>query len=165
VATARTSQWRALRGHWSALSCYGRFESLVAIVLTGLIAVVILVALYRLSVSVLLGLLLGALDPTDPAVFQAVFGEVLTLMIALEFNHTLHLVAQRRQGIIQTKVVVLIALLALARKFILLDLHSTSAGQLLGLAAMAVALGLVYWFVAPRGDRAAARVEAERDAA
>lgn len=153
-----------MKGHWDALSLYQRFESLVAIMLTGLIAVVILVALYRLSVSVLLGLVVGALDPTDPRVFQAVFGEVLTLMIALEFNHTLHLVAARQQSIIQTKVVVLIALLALARKFILIDLASTSAGQLLGLAAMAVALGVVYWFMGGRADRAAARDEAERDA-
>ena len=134
-----------MKGHWDALSLYQRFESLVAIMLTGLIAVVSLVALYRLSVSVLLGLVVGALDPTDPRVFQAVFGEVLTLMIALEFNHTLHL-------------------LALARKFILIDLASTSAGQLLGLAAMAVALGVVFWFMGGRADRAAARDEAERDA-
>ena len=96
-----------MKGHWDALSLYQRFESLVAIMLTGLIAVVSLVALYRLSVSVLLGL---------------------------------------------------------ARKFILIDLASTSAGQLLGLAAMAVALGVVYWFMGGRADRAAARDEAERDA-
>ena len=58
----------------------------------------------------------------------------------------------------------LIALLALARKFILLDLATTSAGQLLGLAAMAVALGLVYWFMAGCEAGAAPREEAERDA-
>jgi uncharacterized membrane protein (DUF373 family) len=97
----------------------------------------------------------GALDPLDPAVFQAVFGEILTLMIALEFNHTLQLVAARQESIIQTKVVMLIALLALARKVVVLDVASTSGGQLAGLAAMTIALGLVYWLIRERDDRGA----------
>ena len=66
---------------------------------------IILVALYRLSVSVLVGLVFGMLDPLDPKVFQLIFGEVLTLLIALEFNHTLQFVVTREQSIIQTKVV------------------------------------------------------------
>ena len=41
--------------------------------------------------------------------------------IALEFNHTLQYAVKREQSIIQTKVVLLIALLAMARKFIILD--------------------------------------------
>jgi uncharacterized membrane protein (DUF373 family) len=40
--------------------------------------------------------------------------------------------------------VVLIALLALARKFIVLDVRDVSAEYLLGLAAIALALGLTY---------------------
>lgn len=61
------------------------------------------------------------------------FGEILTLLIALEFNHTLQFVVSRQQSIIQTKIVLLIALLAIARKFIVLDLGSVDAAQLLGL--------------------------------
>jgi uncharacterized membrane protein (DUF373 family) len=52
-------------------------------------------------------------------------------LIALEFYHTLQYVVAREQSIIQTKVVPLIALLAVARKFIVLDLHQVSSGQLL----------------------------------
>lgn len=84
-----------------------------------------MVALYRLTASVVTGLLFGVLDPLDPRIFQAVFGEVLTVLIALEFNHTLQFVPTRHQSIIQTKVVLLIALLALARKFVMLDLSET----------------------------------------
>jgi len=40
------------------------------------------------------------------------------LLIALEFNHTLQYVVTREQSVIQIKVVLLIALLALARKLI-----------------------------------------------
>ena len=89
----------------------------------------------------------------DPGVFQTVFGEILTLLIALEFNHTLQYVVKREQSIIQTKVVLLIALLAVARKFIVLDLRDVDAGQLLALAAITLALGLAYWLMRERDDR------------
>ena len=125
-------RWRTVRREWGALSFYQRFESVVALALTVLISVIVLVALFRLSASVLGGLLLGALDPLEPSVFQAVFGEILTLLIALEFNHTLKYAVAAHRSIIQTKVVLLIALLALARKFVILDTHETSAGQTAG---------------------------------
>jgi len=93
------------------------------------------------------------LDPLDQKAFQAVFGEVLTLLIALEFNHTLQYVVAREQSIIQTKVVLLIALLAMARKFIVLDLQDMSPGLLLGLAAVTLVLGVTYWLMRERDDR------------
>jgi uncharacterized membrane protein (DUF373 family) len=138
---------------WSPLTVYQRFESLVAWVLTWLIILVILVALYRLSVSVVTGLVLGVLDPLDNKVFQTVFGDIMTLLIALEFNHTLHLVALREQSVIQIKIVLLVALLALARKFIILDFKETSAEMMLGLAAITLVLGITYWLIRERDDR------------
>src|SRR5438309_9365063 len=73
----------------------------------------------------------GRLDPLDQKVFQNVFGEIMTLLIALEFNHTLQYVVKREQSIIQTKVVLLIALLAVARKFVILDLHEVGPAEML----------------------------------
>jgi len=152
VAAAR---WKHLRTEWAVLTYYQRFESLVAFVLTLLIGLIILVALYRLTVSVVAGLLFGALDPLDYAVFQAVFGEIMTLLIALEFNHTLQYVVTRQQSIIQTKVVLLIALLALARKFIILDPKDVSAEMMLGLAAITLVLGISYWLIRGHDNRLA----------
>jgi uncharacterized membrane protein (DUF373 family) len=151
-----SARWRHLKDNWSVLSYYQRFESMVALVLSLVIALVVVVALYRLGESVVAGLLLGVLDPLDYHVFQQVFGNIMTLLIALEFNHTLQYVVMREQSIIQTKVVLLIALLALARKFIILDLHETSAQQLLGLAAITLVLGVTYWLLRERDDRFAA---------
>jgi uncharacterized membrane protein (DUF373 family) len=125
---------------------------LIALALTVLISLIILVALFRLSTAVLGGLLRGALDPLEPTAFQAVFGEILTLLIALEFYHTLRYVAAHK-SIIETKVVLLIALLALARKFVILDTQDFSPGQLLGLAAITLVLGVTYWLLRERDDR------------
>ena len=150
---AKSLSWSHLRTQWAVLSYYQRFEGLVALILTLVIALIILVALFRLTSSVITGLLFGALDPLDPGIFQSVFGEILTLLIALEFNHTLQYVVKRQQSIIQTQVVLLIALLAIARKVIVLDLGSVDAAQLLGLAAITLGLGIAYWLIRERDDR------------
>jgi uncharacterized membrane protein (DUF373 family) len=145
--------WSQLQAQWPVLSYYQRFEGFVALVLTLVIGLIILVALFRLTFRVVTGLLFGVLDPLDHGAFQAVFGEILTLLIALEFNHTLQYFVKREQSIIQTKIVLLIALLAIARKFIVLDLSSVSAAQLLGLATITLALGATYWLMRERDDR------------
>jgi uncharacterized membrane protein (DUF373 family) len=145
--------WSQLQAQWPVLSYYQRFEGFVALVLTLVIGLIILVALFRLTFGVVTGLLFGVLDPLDHGVFQTVFGEILTLLIALEFNHTLQYFVKREQSIIQTKIVLLIALLAIARKFIVLDLSSVSAAQLLGLATITLALGITYWLMRERDDR------------
>jgi uncharacterized membrane protein (DUF373 family) len=150
---AKRLSWSHLQTQWAVLSYYQRFEGLVALILTLVIALIILVALFRLTSSVITGLLFGALDPLDPGIFQSVFGEILTLLIALEFNHTLQYVVKRQQSIIQTQVVLLIALLAIARKVIVLDLGSVDAAQLLGLAAITLGLGIAYWLIRERDDR------------
>jgi uncharacterized membrane protein (DUF373 family) len=147
-------RFRELKERWAGLSYYQRFESGIALVLTFITGLVILVALYRLATSVILGLVFGALDPLDYEVFQAIFGEIMTLLIALEFNHTLQYVG-REQSIIQTKVVLLIALLAIARKFIILDMHEVDAGELLGLAAVTLVLAVAYWLIREHDARLA----------
>ena len=71
----------------------------------------------------------------------------MTLLIALEFNHTLRYVAPGARGIIQARIVILIALLALARKIIVADLFEIAPAELLGLAALSLSLGVTYWLV------------------
>ena len=144
AGTTASERWKHSKEQWSVLTYYQRFETAVAIVLTVVIALIVAVAVYRLCVGVLTALVFEAANPLEHRVFQAVFGQIMTVLIALEFNHTLRYVVTRHQSIIQTKVVVLIALLALARKFVVLDVRDVSAEYLLGLAAVTLALGLTY---------------------
>lgn len=141
------------RKAWPGLGLYERFEQVVCFVLTLVIGGVVVAALLALLVRVVGLLLLGIVDPAEPAVFQAIFGMILTVIIALEFNHTLLGVLERRHSIVQVRTVVLIALLAIARKFVILDLAATEATKLLGLAAASLALGAVYWMVRDQDRR------------
>jgi uncharacterized membrane protein (DUF373 family) len=87
-------------------------------------------------------------NPADSQAFQSLFGMVLTVLIALEFKHTLLVVRHHRRAVVQVRAVVLIALLALVRRFIILDLYQTTPSVIAALAGAALALGIVFWLVA-----------------
>lgn len=133
--------------HWPRLNLYERFEQVVAIVLSLVISVVIVIAMIELIARVWHMLLVGALNPLDHQVFQAVFGAIMTLLIAMEFKHSIIRVMSRRDSIIQVKTVVFVAILALARKFIILDVTKTSAETITAMALTVLALAGVYWLV------------------
>jgi uncharacterized membrane protein (DUF373 family) len=145
--------WARLRRAWADLRAYERFESVVASLLRVVIGAIIAVALYRLIVRVVDTLVLRALDPLEHSVFQQVFGAIMTLLITLEFGHTLQYVIARGAGIIQARVVVLIALLALARKIIVVDLFEFSPASVMALAALTLSLGVAYWLLREREER------------
>ena len=104
------------RAVFSTLGVYGQFEQIVFYVLTLVISVVIMVAVGHLSMRVLALVLLNEMNPLNQEVFQSVFGMIMTVLIALEFNHSILAVLERHDNIVQVRTVILIALLALVRK-------------------------------------------------
>lgn len=141
------------RERWPLMNHYERFEHVIAFILSLVIALVIVLATLQLLTRVVPLLVIGAMDPLDHEVFQGLFGMIMTLLIALEFKHSIIRVAMRRGSIVQVKTVVLIALLALSRKFIVLDSNATQAGTIAALAFATLVLGAVYWLLRERDDR------------
>jgi len=134
------------RRRFDLLNFYGKFEQIVIFILTVLIAVFVIFAVWNLALKVLQSIASSTLDPTDYSVFQTVFGAILTVIIALEFKKSLLVSAERQQSVVQVRTVILIALLAVVRKVLILDLaHATT--ELFALAAAIIALGAVYWLV------------------
>jgi uncharacterized membrane protein (DUF373 family) len=142
------------RDTWALLTGYERFEQVVSLALTVLISVLVIVTLLRLTYRVCSLVVFEIIDPNQPEVFQTIFGMVMTVLIALELNHSILSVLERRHGIVQVRTVVLIAILALVRKFILIDFTQETPFMMLGLAASTLALGAVYWMVREQDQRA-----------
>jgi uncharacterized membrane protein (DUF373 family) len=136
---------------WKTMSFYARFEQVVTWILTLLIALIIAIALFRLLVTVFQLVVFGALNPLSHQEFEVIFGMIMTLLIAMEFNHSILQTIERLHRIIQVKTVVLISILALVRKFIILNIEATSATTI-----AAIALGGVYWLMRERDDRSVA---------
>jgi uncharacterized membrane protein (DUF373 family) len=150
------------RENWSELNLYQRFEQMVILVLSLLISVVIVVTLFNLLRTLFEVLRLGLLDPARPQVFQSIFGMIIIVLIALEFNHTILGILDRGFSVVQVRAVVLIALLAVLRKFIVLEMGEADAMLLLALSAATLALGGVYWAVREQ-DRAIRKAESETE--
>lgn len=145
-------QFDRFRANWRLLTLYERFEQVIAILLSMVIAVIIVVSLMQLVKTVYTLLVVEAFNPLDHAVFQTVFGMIMTLLIAMEFKHSIIRVVTQHESIIQVKTVVLIALIALSRKFVILDTE-TSPERIAALAGATLALGLTYWLMRDRDDR------------
>ena len=145
---------KTFRAQWAVMTFYERFEQVIALALSAIIAVIIVVSLLQLISIVFSLLIIDAFNPLDHKVFQTVFGMIMTLLIAMEFKHSIVRVALRRDSIIQVKTVILIGLIALARKFVILD-PETGPAKVAALAGATLALGATYWLLRERGDRTA----------
>ncbi|MDQ5581775.1 diguanylate cyclase [Pseudomonas aeruginosa] len=148
---------KTFRAQWAVMTFYERFEQVIALALSAIIAVIIVVSLLQLISIVFSLLIIDAFNPLDHKVFQTVFGMIMTLLIAMEFKHSIVRVALRRDSIIQVKTVILIGLIgliALARKFVILD-PETGPAKVAALAGATLALGATYWLLRERDDRTA----------
>ncbi len=133
-------------GRWSTMTFYERFEQIIAIILSAVISVIIAISLLSL-INETIYLFLFHVDPLSHQVFQRLFGMIMTVLIAMEFNHSIIRAVARKEGVIQVKTVVLIAILTLARKFIILDFETISTSILIGMGVAVLALGVVYWLI------------------
>ncbi|MUG05123.1 hypothetical protein GM556_06150 [Bombella sp. ESL0378] len=134
------------------------FEGGAMLILSLCITIVACLGLLHVVVAVVKLVLHAGLQPTDPAILQEVFGLFFTVLIALEFRHSiLVLPSSESQGMIRMRSVLLIGMMAAVRKFIVLDLNGVNVRELLALSAAVLSLSAAYWLV--RG-KAMARVDA-----
>ncbi len=84
---------------------------------------------------------LGSLGKT----LISVFGLFLNLLIALELLE--NITGYLRKHVLQVELVIVTAIIAVARKLVILDLEKTSGVDLLGLAGAIIALTIGYFII------------------
>jgi uncharacterized membrane protein (DUF373 family) len=121
------------------------FERIITRVLLVMMAAVVLLA------TVELAWILGK-DVLSPPLFLLeidelleVFGQFLLVLIGIELLHSTKVYSERRE--IHLEAVLIVALIAVARKIVVLDPKDVPEGALLGIAAIAAALTLGYYLV------------------
>jgi uncharacterized membrane protein (DUF373 family) len=77
----------------------------------------------------------------------------LSILILLEFNHSLVLSMKQRVGVLQARVIVMITIIVVARKLILFDYTVATWPTLLGLGGLALVLGVLYWLLSDIDSR------------
>jgi len=130
---------------------YEWFEQIILGILVFIIAIVIVYS-FILAIIALFDDFRMGMAFIETEALQDTFGLILTVIILLEFNHSIVLAIRQRSGAIQVRVVVLITIIVLARKLVLLDYAKANVETLLGFGGLAIALGGLYWLIAD-GER------------
>ena len=143
-----------LKRQWGELTAYERFERVSRIVML-LISLVIVYSLFTVSIELFNQF---TLDPAfaDVAALKDVFGSIFTILILIEFNHSIALAITNKSGVLQARYIVLITILVIARKVILLDFSTASFESLVGISGITLAFGLLYWLISLRSSNAPA---------
>ena len=136
-----------VREAWPRLNFFERIEYVVTYAVMILVTLIIIVALIRLGKHVYSVLLVNAFGPIQFSDFQGIFGNILTLFIAMEFRHSMESVLEGKGHIIHVRTILLIAMLAIARKFIILDKDTTSPETMAALALILLAIAATYWIM------------------
>jgi len=136
---------------------YQWFEKLVIAALTMLVALSVVLTLAQSGVA-LYKVVISDTHLLNHDAFIKVFGTFMTVLIALEFNHTVLADITVKAPLVKVRAVILVALLALSRKVVLVDFKEVEYTSMIGLAVLIVAVAGAY-YVLRKEDEVAREVE------
>jgi uncharacterized membrane protein (DUF373 family) len=122
-----------------------RVESIVAKLLSLAMVVVLIFTVFDLGVFLFFALFIPPGDRSEKTFLIEVFGLFLNILIALEIME--NITAYLRKHVVQVELVFITALIAGARKIIILDLSKVSGDQLIGLGVAILSLAIGYWIM------------------
>ena len=140
-----SKQVESVTGVDNFLGFLDRIESLVAKLLAIAMVVVLIFTVFDLGVFLCVALFLPPENRSEKIFIIEVFGLFLNVLIALELME--NITAYLRKHVVQVELVFITALIAAARKIIILDLAKVSGQQLLGLGFAILALSISYWLI------------------
>jgi len=150
LANSNSKGLQRLKELWPALTLFERFEYIITLIVSLVLALIIVVALlsllenvYEMGVSQLKG-------EVNDRMFQITFGMLLTLLIALEFRNSIDAILEGKGLLVQVRIVVLIAIIALARKFLVMDPKDFDSMTVAAYALVTLSLGVVYWLLSKK---------------
>lgn len=117
--------------------------------LIGLMTLLLVIATIQLGYMVVKSILESDVFILDLDVLMDLFGVFLLVLIGIELLDTIKVYFKKHD--IHVEVVMLVALIAIARKVILMDFEKHSGLEVLGIAAIVIALALGYYFIKKAG--------------
>jgi uncharacterized membrane protein (DUF373 family) len=150
-----------LRQRWKDVTTYGLFERVTSLIVMFFVSIIIVYSLILLAIDLYEQFGLGVAFIESESL-RDVFGSILTILILIEFNHSIAVAITTKSGILQARPIVLITILVIARKVILLDFNTATFEKMLAISALAVAFGLLYWLMTTRPSDAPSESKSPR---
>ena len=124
------------------LELFKKFEKAVVMTLAALLAATILFSTLELAVTLFKDLASPPLLMLEMHELLDIFGLFLLVLLGIELLETMK--AYLRENVVHVEVVMIVAIIAIARKVIILDIKELHGMVLIGLAALLAALAFGY---------------------
>lgn len=126
-----------------------KFEKIIVLSLIGMMVVVILLATVELGWVLIKDIITPPLILLDIDELLEIFGFFLLVLIGVELLETIK--AYLKKGVVHVEIVLEVALIAIARKVIILNPKEYPSLSLLSIAALIVALAVAYCLMKRQG--------------
>lgn len=122
-----------------------KFQNAILIVLTWMMALVVLLATAELFYIIVEEIVTPPLVLLDIDQLLEIFGYFLLVLIGIELLETFKIYLE--ENVINVQVVLLVAIIAISRKVIILDVKSLPSMTLIGIGVIIVSLSAGYYLV------------------
>jgi uncharacterized membrane protein (DUF373 family) len=122
-----------------------RFEKVITWSLAVMMAVVVLFATVELGWLIIKDIVSPPIFLLEIEELLDIFGLFLLVLIGIELLETIK--AYLKDNVVHVEVVFLLAMIAIARKVIIIDIKEVHGLTLIGIGVIIVALSVGYWFV------------------
>jgi uncharacterized membrane protein (DUF373 family) len=122
-----------------------KFQNAILMVLTWMMALVVLLATAELFYIIIADIVSPPLVLLDIDQLLEIFGYFLLVLIGIELLETFKIYLE--ENVINVQVVLLVAIIAIARKVIILDVKNLPSMTLIGIGVIIVSLSTGYYLV------------------
>lgn len=122
-----------------------KFDKLVFVALIILLMIVLLLSLVELCWIIIKDILSAPMFILEIDELLDIFGLFMLVLIGIELLDTIK--TYLKQRVMHVEVVMIVAMIAISRKVIILDLNKYSSLTLVGIAALIIALSVGYYLV------------------
>jgi len=125
-----------------------KFERIIAFILIGMMSLVIIFSVLELGWTIAKDIIDNFKGPLNFMVLDnllAIFGLFLLILIGVELLETMKIYL--REDTVHIEVILLVAIIAIARKAVVLDLEKVDALTIMSLGVLVIALAIGYYII------------------
>lgn len=121
------------------------FETIVIWILVAMMVLVLTISIIQLAYTIFIYLTDEPFHILDEKMMMALLGSILIVLIGIELLDTIKIYL--KDDVVHVEIVILVAIIALARKIIVMDFDKYSAMSLIALSTLLVALAIGYYLI------------------
>lgn len=121
------------------------FEKIVVTILVIMMILVLIVSLVQLGYTIFDYISGEPFHLLNDKVMMGLFGSILMVLIGIELLDTVK--TYLKEDVVRVEIIILVAIIALAKKIIVMDFDGYDSLTMLGLAALLITLAAAYYLI------------------